>query len=674
MLDGSSFTTAIPRGCTSHMAGKKNVAQKPAKTPSRWPRRGLLAVAMAGGAVVFFARSWLASPEIRLLVPEHGAQWIHENRPFDLRAFGPTAEVVFFRKKVKVPPGIESAVLTVRAFRGSSVYWDKQQRFLANKQNDWKTPRVVTLDGLTAGEHALEVFVANTHGPAALLAYCDALDVRTGPGWEASVYGGAWLPALTVDDVRPPASTRTSDTPATALKKILWWVVPVFLVFWGATAWALRQAGAGGWPSWWTASSCRWVVFIAWIVLAANNFLKVPDNVGYDVQGHIDYVNFLLDRHELPDASHGWQMFQAPFFYVLTAVANYVLTSFLPAKTALLWLRWLTLACGIAQVEICFRAGRYVFPKRDDLQTLTVLLGGLLPINVYMSQTLGNEPLCGVLTALILLWGWSVLGEPKIAARTLPQWRLGLIFGLDLLTKISALVMAPIICVVLALVNRGRGRAAAATAFARCFVTATVVCGWYYLRNYVRFGKILVGGWDPVRGILWWQDPGFRTPWQMISFGHSLFQPIHAGIYSLADGFFASLWMDGNLSGIDATMRVPWNMTLLLAAAWPGLVLSAAVAAGMLRAIGCRDSRLRQALQLAAGSLLLFLIAFVLLWLEVPAYSQAKASYTLGLTPAYAVLCVAGLDLLPPNRVMRSAVTAFVHCWCVLIYGTYFVW
>ena len=70
---------------------------------------------------------------------------------------------------------------------------------------------------------------------------------------------------------------------------------------------------------------------------------------------------------------------------------------------------------------------------------------------------------------------------------------------------------------------------------------------------------------------------------------------------------------------------------------------------------------------------ILFLIAFVLLWFEVPAYSQAKASYTLGLTPAYAVLCVAGLDLLPPNRVIRSAVIAFVHCWCVLVYCTYFV-
>ena len=136
-----------------------------------------------------------------------------------------------------------AAVLTVRALRSCIVYWDKRQRFVADKQGDWKSPRLVTLDGLTAGEHTLEVFVANSYGPAALLAYCDALHVRTGPGWEDSVYGTKWLPALTVDDVQPPVSARHLDSPATALKRNLSWLVPMFLAFWGATYLAMRQAG-----------------------------------------------------------------------------------------------------------------------------------------------------------------------------------------------------------------------------------------------------------------------------------------------------------------------------------------------------------------------------------------------------------------------------------------------
>jgi hypothetical protein len=62
-----------------------------------------------------------------------------------------------------------------------------------------------------------------------------------------------------------------------------------------------------------------------------------------------------------------------------------------------------------------------------------------------------------------------------------------------------------------------------------------------------------------------------------------------------------------------------------------------------------------------------------MLCIEVPAYSQAKASYTLGLTPLYAICCVAGLDLLPRNAILRSAVAASVVCWSMLVYATYFV-
>jgi hypothetical protein len=657
------------------MSAKKRVAVQTAKASSPWPRRLLIvcAIAIAGGGLVAFAQSWIASPDIRLLISEHSAQWIHENRPFDLRAWGPTREVVFFHKPVTVPQGTDSAVITVRALRTCMVYWDRQRVFVAAKPDEWKQPRLVALKNLTPGAHTIDVFVENSYGPAALLLYCDAIDLRTAPGWDESVLGENWLPAISVDDIQPPVFDRQLDSPLRALAKTLSWLGPLFLALWGALILATRLAEGRGLPSWWSASRCRWIVIVAWFVLAANNFRKVPDFLGYDVQAHIDYISFILNRHEIPDASDGWQMFQAPAFYALAAPCYLGLIRFVSGATAVVWLRWLTLFCGIAQVEICFRAGRRVFPNREDLQTLTVLLGGLLPMNVYMSQTLGNEPLCGVLTALVLLWGWHVLSEPAAAGRSLPQWRLGLIFGLDMLTKMSALMMAPIIFVVLAVVNRRRGLAPMAAAFARCFGTAAVVCGWYYVRNYMRFGKLLVGGWDPARGLLWWQDPGYRTPWQMVSFGHSFLHPVHAGIYSIADGFFSSLWWDGNLSGLDDRMPTSWNMTLLLAAPWPALVLSIAVAAGMLRGIWCRDAGLRRSLQLAGGSLLLFFVAFLLLWLEVPAYSQAKASYTLGLTPAYAVLCVAGLDLLPSNRLVRLAVIAFVLCWSVLVYCTYFV-
>jgi hypothetical protein len=87
-----------------------------------------------------------------------------------------------------------------------------------------------------------------------------------------------------------------------------------------------------------------------------------------------------------------------------------------------------------------------------------------------------------------------------------------------------------------------------------------------------------------------------------------------------------------------------------------------------------KDVAFRNSFRLAAAGITLYLAAFFILCLEVPAFSQAKASYTLGLTPVYAVCCVAGLDLSPRNAIIRSAIAASVVCWSVLVYATYFVW
>jgi hypothetical protein len=658
------------------MSPKSRGAAKAPAAPRPWPRRLLLlaGIAVAGAGLILTVENQIASPDIKLLIPERGAHWIRHRRPFKLVAWGPTQEVVFFRKRVTVPPPGGPRLLTVQALRTCMVYCDRQRIFASIKPEEWKQPHQITLQNFAPGEHTIEIFVENSFGPAALLVYCDALDLRSGEDWEEHVLGDNWQSAATVDDVEPPELARRLDSPIRALALSLYWLGPLFLAVWGGLIWTDRRAGIGGTPTWWSASRCRWIVLAAWFVLAANNFIKLPPNLGYDFAAHLDYIRFIADRGEIPDARDGLQMFQAPLFYAISAVLYRFLTMFFSTGNAILWLRWLPLLCGAAQVEICFRVGRCVFPDRDDLQSLTVLLGGLLPMNLYMSQTLGNEPLCGVLSALVLLWSWRALRQPTFARQSRWQWGLGLIFGLSLLTKVSVILLAPLIAVVLSVTNRQRGFVGILTAFARSFGTAAIVSGWYYARNWFLFGKLFVGGWDPIRGLLWWQDPGYRTPWQMATFGRSLFQPIHAGFYSIWDGFYSTLWLDGNLSAVNTNESLPpWNYASLLASPWPALLLSAAVFAGLLRGLRCRDVGLRHALQLAGGSLLLYLTAFVLLALEVPAFSQAKASYTLGLTPAYAVLGAAGLDLLPPNRLLRTAALAFVLCWSVLAYGAYFV-
>src|SRR5580704_9863672 len=111
------------------MPAKKRVAAKGtnAGSPKRRWILTLLGIVVAVGGLAATVENRLASPDIKLLVASHGARWIRQNRPFKLTGWGPTQEVVFFRKRVTVPAGTKSCTVTLQALRACIVYWDKRQ-------------------------------------------------------------------------------------------------------------------------------------------------------------------------------------------------------------------------------------------------------------------------------------------------------------------------------------------------------------------------------------------------------------------------------------------------------------------------------------------------------------------------------------------------------------------
>jgi hypothetical protein len=490
----------------------------------------LLAAAVLGLAGYLAVR--IASPDTVLLVGENGASWIRRERAFSVAGFGGVYEQALFQKHVTVRSRGAHTV-TIHALRTCRVFWDHQEvPCWSSDRSNWKEPWQAELTDLTPGEHTLAILVDNTFGPAVVMAYCDSLGVRTGRDWQ-EWHDTELRPVATVDDIELPEISQRFTSPVRALCSTLVWAVPLFVAAWAGLTWINRRGMESKFSSWFTASRFRWIVVAAWVVLAANNFLKLPADIGNDLAAHVDYIRFIAERGQLPDARNGLEMYQAPLYYLFSAVAYRAATSFVSANTALLWLRWIPLLCGIGFVEVCFRAGRCVFPQREDLQSLTVLLGGLLPMNLYTSQVLSNEPLSALLGALVVLLCLQALRDPARAHRARFQWALGLILGLALLAKVSALLLIPPVVVVLLLTNAQLRWTAHAAALARCFGIVALVAGWYYARNWMIFGKPLVGNWDVETGIPWWQDPGYRTPLQMASFGAALWHPIHAAFYSV---------------------------------------------------------------------------------------------------------------------------------------------
>jgi hypothetical protein len=565
------------------------------------------------------------------------------------------------------------AVLTVRALRLAEVVLDGRSVFTSPRDlRVWKSPHRVPLH-LDASERPreLRITVVNESGPPALLAAAPAIGIATGPGWEAlKERYTAWAPAR-VAEPRLADLSRQFPRADEALRALAPALAGVLLLVVAGVAGSRLRARAVLSPS-----AFRWLLLAAYGALAANNIWKLPLGVGFDAPAHVDYVTYLAEHRRLPLASEGWQMFQPPLYYVLSTLFLWMPARFfLGEDAALHLLRLLPLACGAAQVELAYRAVRVTFPARADLQRLGTLLAGFLPMNLYMSQYVGNEPLAGVFTAaaVVVLLRFLVQPDAVLAARS--QWLLGGLLGLALLTKPTAVLVVVPALLVLADAHARAGAAPARflRAGARTLIALVAVAGWYYVRNWVLLGAPFVGGWDRSRGIGWWQEPGYRVPAHLTSFGTALWYPVFGGVAGIWDAEYASLWTDGWLSAVSSwEQRPPWNYALMLPAPWLALLPTAALILGA-ACTPWQPGVLRRALALATGLVALYLAATVTLYLQVPIFAAAKATQLLGLTPCFAILGAAGYEVLGRARLVRPALYGATACWALCAFFAYFV-
>jgi len=314
-------------------------------------------------------------------------------------------------------------------------------------------------------------------------------------------------------------------------------------------------------------------------------------------------------------------------------------------------------------------------------------------MQIYISQAIGNEPLAGCLTAGVMLMCFLLLAEPIRARPTRFFVVMGVLWGLALLSKVTPLLLAPLIAVAVVLQSRSEARLTAmfrtgrgnetngdtsGLAFSRLgwvFGICLLTSGWYFARNWSHFGKpLIVGSGDPATGFHWWQDPSYRTWQQLASFGTSLVHPVYSGCWSLWDSLYSSLWLDGFISGAGATPEgVPWNLPWMQAGTWLGLVPTGLLLAGVLSAWREDLRSSRRALIFAMAAIAIYLVAVVDLYVRLPIYSTAKATYMVGLVPCFAVLAAAGAAPLIRFRLPRALLYSALACWAFAAYAAYFI-
>ncbi|MBN1661950.1 MAG: glycosyltransferase family 39 protein [Anaerolineae bacterium] len=382
------------------------------------------------------------------------------------------------------------------------------------------------------------------------------------------------------------------------------------------------------------ANRARWaaaLVTMTFFALAVTYSVVTPIFESPDESWHYAYVQHIADTGALPvqdvEQAQPWahEGSQAPLYYLLAGlltapIQDDDLASLLirnphadvgivtpdgnanmfvhtererwPWRGAILSIhvaRILSALLATGTVLTVYALGRVMWPRRPVLSLVAMTFVAFNPMFLFIAGSVNNDNLV-TLAASLTLWQLACLmaGPPHEP----PAWRhaiLGLLAGLTALSKLSGVMILPL--VLLALLWRGIGRRSWRTALlgnALVGVTAVVVAGWWYTRN-----AILYQDWTGIQPILSIMSPRAFTPtfyqWFVESsgflrslwgvFGHfSILMPSAAYVifYSTlaigSIGLLVSFWR-GWWRGQPPHMRQTWGILLL----WCGLVLAALI-------------------------------------------------------------------------------------------------
>ncbi|MBU0704219.1 MAG: glycosyltransferase family 39 protein [Chloroflexi bacterium] len=284
-------------------------------------------------------------------------------------------------------------------------------------------------------------------------------------------------------------------------------------------------------------------------------------------------------------------------------------------------LRLLTIPWGAATVVGTYLVAREVAPDRPGLGLTAAALTAFNPHFIYISSVVNNDATTACLCTFGLWLAIRLGREIRFFGKT--SVSLGIILGLALLSKVSALALLPLVVLALLLIWwRDRDARALLVRGGIIFGLAALIGGWWYIRNWALYG-------DPLAWNVWLADIGVQpiTLLELIrQFGH-----VGTSYWSPYDGLFPA--------------PVFWGL---------GLLAMGAIA-GWVRMIARRDARTN----VDAEGLLLAGAWFVLLFASLISYMTTTPSAEGRLlfpgVAAFSLLLAWGWEAVAPRRWMGAA-------------------
>ncbi|MEN3001179.1 MAG: glycosyltransferase family 39 protein [Armatimonadota bacterium] len=215
-----------------------------------------------------------------------------------------------------------------------------------------------------------------------------------------------------------------------------------------------------------------------------NGYANTPDE-----GAHFQYVEYVAQEWRLPRfegyAGVGYEAHQPPLYYFLAALLYHLvggagkgvrLLSTL-ASAGVVWLVWLTL--------------RRLLPHRPEVALTGMGFVAFLPMHIAIGSAVGNDALTNLLFASVL---YGLVAEPLRCAGMRQAVLIGILTGLALLTKATAILLLPV--VVLGLLLKARrdrvGWAQGLRQMGIALSAALFISGWWFIRNAILYDDPLL--------------------------------------------------------------------------------------------------------------------------------------------------------------------------------------
>ncbi len=227
-----------------------------------------------------------------------------------------------------------------------------------------------------------------------------------------------------------------------------------------------------------------WGMVAVAAVVYINNVIVLPSLRAPDGFGHFTYIWYLAETGSVPAATEGWSFFHPPLYYAYMAA----IWNLLPSVDPVIRLKigtGIIAFCGIAQAGVAYLIVRRAVPDNRYAQLLAIGIMLFLPLQMFSAGYLGNERLnavfCGT-SLLALVW---VLDRPVLSRAAI----FGVLLGLAMLVKFTALaIVAGSFATLFFSFLFRREYLPGLKVLLVVGITMLSVCGWFYVRNVVRYG------------------------------------------------------------------------------------------------------------------------------------------------------------------------------------------